>query len=68
VQLEQQKMEMMAQLHKMNETCWDLCVGNPSSSLSSREANCLGNCVDRFVDTTVLITTRFSQLAQKMGN
>ena len=25
------------------------------------------NCVDRFVDTTLLITNRFAQLAQKMG-
>merc|ERR1739842_280283 len=31
------------------ETCWDTCVGSVSSSLSSREENCLKNCAGRFV-------------------
>ena len=30
--------------------CWDLCVGTPSSSLSSREETCLNNCVGRYDD------------------
>ena len=58
VAAEQQKLQLTSQVHKLNETCWDLCVGNPSSSLSGREENCLGNCVDRFIDTTLLITNR----------
>ena len=58
VAMEQQKLQLTSQVHKLNETCWDLCVGNPSSSLSGREENCLGNCVDRFIDTTLLITNR----------
>merc|ERR1719278_1536096 len=62
----QQQMQVMQQLHKTTEMCWDLCVGTPSSSLSSREEACLNNCVGRFIDTTLLITNRFSQLAQKM--
>merc|ERR1712192_194290 len=62
----QQQMQVMQQLHKTTEMCWDLCVGTPSSSLSSREETCLNNCVGRFIDTTLLITNRFSQLAQKM--
>merc|ERR1739848_162423 len=36
VAVEQQKLQFMNQVHKLNETCWDLCVGNPSSSLSGR--------------------------------
>eukprot|EP00092_Neocalanus_flemingeri_P082718 GFUD01103678.1.p1 GENE.GFUD01103678.1~~GFUD01103678.1.p1 ORF type:complete len:119 (-),score=52.87 GFUD01103678.1:73-429(-) len=67
VAMEQQKLQFMNQVHHLNETCWDLCVGNPSSSLSGREETCLNNCVDRFIDTTLLITNRFAQLAQKMG-
>ena len=58
VAVEQQKLQFMNQVHKLNETCWDLCVGTPSSSLSGREENCLNNCVDRFIDTTLLITNR----------
>ena len=58
VAVEQQKLQFMNQVHKLNETCWDLCVGNPSTSLSGREETCLTNCVDRFIDTTLLITNR----------
>ena len=66
VAAEQQKLQLMNQIHHLNENCWDLCVGTPSSSLSGREENCLNNCVGRFIDTTLLITNRFSQLAQKL--
>merc|ERR1719219_2997790 len=66
VMMEQQKLQFMQQVHHLNETCWDTCVGTPSSSLSGREETCLKNCADRFVDVTMLITNRFAQLAQKM--
>ena len=58
VAAEQQKLQFMNQVHKLNDTCWNQCVGNPSSSLSGREEACLTNCVDRFIDTTLLITNR----------
>jgi len=67
VAIEQQKLQFMSQVHKLNDTCWEMCVGSISSSLSGREETCLANCADRFVDTTMLITQRFAQLAQKMG-
>merc|ERR1719394_1646806 len=56
------------QIQHLNDTCWDICIsGSFSSSLSGREETCLTNCADRFVDTTLHITNRFAQLAQKMG-
>lgn len=67
VALEQQKLQFMQQIHKVNDVCWDMCLGSPSSSLSSREQTCISNCVERFVDTSVLLVNRFAQLAQKMG-
>jgi len=67
IALEQQKLQLMSQLHKLNENCWDLCVGSMGHSLSGREETCINNCVERFVDTTMLVTKRFAQLAQKMG-
>eukprot|EP00088_Acartia_fossae_P029581 TRINITY_DN30449_c0_g1_i1.p1 TRINITY_DN30449_c0_g1~~TRINITY_DN30449_c0_g1_i1.p1 ORF type:complete len:125 (+),score=25.75 TRINITY_DN30449_c0_g1_i1:39-413(+) len=64
----QQSAQLMNQIHHLNETCWDICItGKFSSSLGSRDETCLTNCVDRFLDTTLLITNRFAQLAQKMG-
>ena len=59
LQVAQEATTMMTQMHYINEICWDTCItGNPGSSLSSRESNCLSNCVERFVDTTLLITNR----------
>ncbi len=54
------------QIHKINDVCWDTCIDSVGSSLSGRNENCLRNCAERFVDTTLLVTTRFQQLAQKM--
>ena len=57
--IQQQSAQLMSQMHHLNDTCWDICVtGGFSSSLSSREETCLTNCVERFVDTTLLITNR----------
>lgn len=36
------------------------------SSLGGRSENCLRNCAERFVDTTLLVTSRFAQLAERM--
>ena len=59
LQVAQETNSMMTQMHHVNEVCWDICItGSPSSSFSSREAACIPNCVERFVDTTLLITNR----------
>lgn len=53
------------QIHEFNEICWDKCIGKPGSKLDSATETCLANCVDRFIDTSLLITQRFAQLLQK---
>ncbi|XP_037087222.1 mitochondrial import inner membrane translocase subunit Tim8-like [Pollicipes pollicipes] len=63
--MEQQKAQFQAQVHKLNDLCWERCVDKPSSKLDSRQESCLGNCVDRFVDVSLTITNRFAQLVQK---
>lgn len=42
-----------------------MCVDKPGNKLDSRSESCLSSCVDRFIDTSLLITTRFSQFLQK---
>ena len=56
-------------IHELNEKCWDVCMEGkaPYSKLDGRTETCLKNCAERFVDTTLLVTNRFAQLAQKMG-
>ncbi|CRL04321.1 CLUMA_CG017416, isoform A [Clunio marinus] len=65
--LEKQKAQVNAQIHEFNEVCWDKCVDKPGTKLDSKTETCLNNCVDRFIDTSLLITNRFSQLLQKQA-
>ncbi|XP_066895038.1 mitochondrial import inner membrane translocase subunit Tim8 B isoform X1 [Kogia breviceps] len=54
-------------VHHFMELCWDKCVEKPGNRLDSRTENCLSSCVDRFIDTTLAITSRFAQIVQKGG-
>uniref|UniRef100_A0A8C9I6D3 Mitochondrial import inner membrane translocase subunit n=1 Tax=Piliocolobus tephrosceles TaxID=591936 RepID=A0A8C9I6D3_9PRIM len=67
VAAEQQKVQFTAQVHHFMELCWDKCVEKPGNRLDSRTENCLSSCVDRFIDTTLAITSRFAQIVQKGG-
>lgn len=53
------------QIHEFNEICWDKCIDSPSNKLDSKTETCLTNCVERFIDTSLLITNRFAQMLQK---
>lgn len=55
----------LSQIHEFNDFCWDKCVDKPGIKLDGRTETCLNNCVDRFIDVSLLITNRFSQLLQK---
>ncbi|CAB1348801.1 unnamed protein product [Coregonus sp. 'balchen'] len=66
IAIEQQKAQFQAQVHNFTDVCWDKCMeGSPSSKLDSRTETCLVSCVDRFIDTTLSITNRFTQMVQK---
>ncbi|KAG6802221.1 mitochondrial import inner membrane translocase subunit Tim8 [Apis laboriosa] len=62
---EKQKALIQAQIHEFNDICWDKCIDKPGVKLDSRTETCLTNCVDRFIDVSLLITNRFAQLLQK---
>uniref|UniRef100_T1DFV4 Mitochondrial import inner membrane translocase subunit n=1 Tax=Psorophora albipes TaxID=869069 RepID=T1DFV4_9DIPT len=62
---EKQKAQLSAQIHEFNDICWEKCVDKPGSKLDSRTETCLNNCVNRFIDTSLFITTRFAQTLQK---
>ncbi|KAG2469861.1 mitochondrial import inner membrane translocase subunit Tim8 B [Polypterus senegalus] len=65
IAIEQQKAQFQAQVHNFTDVCWDKCVDKPSSKLDSRTEGCLTSCVERFIDTTLTITNRFTQMIQK---
>ncbi|XP_068159955.1 mitochondrial import inner membrane translocase subunit Tim8 [Drosophila tropicalis] len=66
--IEKQKAQVHAQIHEFNEICWEKCIGKPSNKLDSATETCLSNCVDRFIDTSLLITQRFAQALQKQSS
>ncbi|PSN33396.1 Mitochondrial import inner membrane translocase subunit Tim8 [Blattella germanica] len=63
--VEKQKAQFHAQIHEFNDVCWDKCMDKPGSKLDGRTETCLTNCVDRFIDVSLLITNRFAQMLQK---
>lgn len=63
---EQQKAKFQSQVHTFADTCWDKCVDKPGNKLDSRTESCIANCVERFIDTSVFLATRFGQKASSM--
>ncbi|KAK7590262.1 hypothetical protein V9T40_001875 [Parthenolecanium corni] len=63
--IEKQKAQFNAQIHEFNSVCWDKCIEKPSNKLDSRTELCLSNCVNRFIDVSLLITNRFANMLQK---
>lgn len=39
----------------------------PGTKLDSRTETCLNNCVDRFIDVSLLVTNRFAKLIQQQA-
>ncbi|XP_038213377.1 mitochondrial import inner membrane translocase subunit Tim8 [Zerene cesonia] len=64
---EKQKAQFHAQIHEFNDFCWDKCVDKPGSKLDSKTETCITNCVERFIDVSLLITNRFAQMLEKGG-
>ncbi|XP_034825762.1 mitochondrial import inner membrane translocase subunit Tim8 [Maniola hyperantus] len=65
--VEKQKAQFHAQIHEFNDFCWDKCVDKPGAKLDSRTETCISNCVERFIDVSLLITNRFAQMLEKGG-
>ncbi|XP_031783420.1 mitochondrial import inner membrane translocase subunit Tim8 [Nasonia vitripennis] len=65
IMVEKQKAQFNAQIHEFSDLCWDKCIDKPGSKLDGRTETCLVNCVNRFIDVSLLITNRFTQMLQK---
>lgn len=56
---ETQKQKFQGIVHTLTEECWDKCVTDrPGQKLGSSTESCIGNCVERFVDTANFIVNR----------
>ncbi|XP_036033478.1 mitochondrial import inner membrane translocase subunit Tim8 B-like [Onychomys torridus] len=63
---EQQKAQLLTEVHHIREPCWDECVENLENWLDSCTENCITSCVDCFTNT-LAITGQFAQNVQKGG-
>lgn len=69
IQAETEKSRFQNVIHELNEKCWDTCVdGKPSNRLDGKTETCLKNCVDRFIDTNMLILQRFEKKANELSS
>merc|ERR1712071_255036 len=69
ITLEQEKAKFQLQVFNLNDQCWDVCLENAKlgPKLDGKSETCIVNCVERFIDSSLHITNRFSQLIQKQG-
>ena len=65
IALETQKAQFQKTIHDITDQCWEKCMDKPRDKLDYKTEGCMSNCVDRFVDTTLIITQRFQQMLQK---
>ena len=63
--LEQQKAQFQSQIHRLADTCWDVCVDKPRDKFDAKTETCVTNCVERFIDVSFAITGRFQQMLQR---
>lgn len=54
LETEQAKARVQSSVHQFTDMCWDKCVTSIGSRLG-KEATCLSNCVERFLDSSLYI-------------
>lgn len=64
IQEENQKAAVQQIIAKLTDTCWDKCMSKPGAKLSSWETDCISNCAERFLDTSLLIVQRMQKQAR----
>ncbi|KAF9535829.1 Tim10/DDP family zinc finger-domain-containing protein [Crepidotus variabilis] len=68
LEVQQAQARMNAQIHNFTTICWDKCVtGTPSTKFSRSEENCLSNCVERFLDTSIFLVNQVEQKRTDFG-
>lgn len=56
-------------IQNLKSTCFDKCVGNPGSSLSSSEQTCVTGCMEKYMAAWNLVnSTYIARLRGESGN
>ncbi|KAJ5364683.1 Mitochondrial import inner membrane translocase subunit TIM8 [Penicillium cataractarum] len=62
---EQQKATIQQTVHSLNETCFKKCMAGKtftSGTLDRSEESCAANCVDRWMDSQMLILQKLGSM------
>ncbi|KAI0128866.1 mitochondrial import inner membrane translocase subunit TIM13 [Xylariales sp. AK1849] len=54
-------------IEKINEHCFQKCVPNPSSSLSSGETMCFTQCMEKYMSAWNQVSTTYISRIQREG-
>jgi len=55
-------------VEEMTEKCYNICIKKPGTSLDSYESRCLGNCMDRFIDSYNVVSKELtSRISSQMN-
>lgn len=55
-------------VEEMSEKCFNICIKKPGASLDNHEQRCIGNCMDRFIDSYNVISKSFMAKLSTMEN
>jgi import inner membrane translocase subunit TIM8 len=64
ITMESQRAQFQSQVHKLTDMCWEQCLDKPRDKLDPKTSTCMSNCVERFIDLSLNIATRFQQMLQ----
>ena len=67
LEVEQAKARFQSQIHSFTDLCWDACIDKPSNKLDSKTENCLMNCVERYIDSNLMLANRFADKMKRMS-
>mmetsp|Transcript_51015 Transcript_51015/g.84701 ORF Transcript_51015/g.84701 Transcript_51015/m.84701 type:complete len:81 (+) Transcript_51015:139-381(+) len=66
----QQQLQMQQKLQEtiqhLTDLCWEKCMKQPGSSMSSSEERCFQNCALRYRDVSQLVMEKLQSVAQNM--
>ncbi|EDV24410.1 uncharacterized protein TRIADDRAFT_24994 [Trichoplax adhaerens] len=68
LEVEQAKARFQSQIHSFTDLCWDACIDKPSAKLDSKTENCLMNCVERYIDSNLMLANRFADKMKRMSS
>eukprot|EP00053_Salpingoeca_punica_P003419 m.43063 g.43063 ORF g.43063 m.43063 type:complete len:95 (-) comp12173_c0_seq1:201-485(-) len=68
VQQEMLMSQMQGLVQRMSLTCFEKCIEKPGTSLSSSEQSCLAKCMDRYLETTTVVTNSYAGRVQQMAS